>query len=657
MRDSMGQKSSKKKGKGSSRRGKQGVIPPPPPQAKEEKGVVDRKWMLLLAVIGIVTLVSYGNCVTNRFVFDDIHLIKENYGIRGIEKIPRLLGIGKGKISYRPVRMVSYALDYSLNKGLWQAAGGYEGRDKGLNPWGYHISNIVYHLITTFLVFLVVLRLSAKSRIAFLAAGLFALHPVHTDSITYLSGRRDILCVLFYLLGFYLFLRYRATGKLRFIIATFPVYLLGLGSKEMAVTLPAVFLCYDLLEQFSGKGERINRAYFKEFFLALKRVLVRGRYLYSLTFIGGIAYSYYKIFIKSPSYQSEYYGESIVTNFLTVGKVLVHYIRLLIYPVRLNADYSYHAFPLSPSFFEPATLISFMVLGVVGYVVLRLMVRHKLLAFGGVWFFVTLLPVCQIFPHHELLAEHYLYLPSFGFVLVLAVLIDSFFREKRHSYVGYAAFALVIILFAVRIADRNRDWRDAFTLWSKTVKTAPRSARAHNNLGFEYAERGRFDKAVDEYRQAIDIDNDFASPHNNLGQIYYERGEIDNAILEYKEALKLKPHYAEAHTNLGVAYVRKGEEEKAFLAFRKALGIKRGLVEAHIGMGVLMAEIGILDGAIAKFKKALKFKPNLAEAHNNLASVYYLEGDYKKALLHCERVEELGYRVSPRLLKGLEPYR
>jgi len=418
MRGFMGQKGSKKKGKRKSRRDTQEVIPPPKHQAQEEKGVVERKWLLLLAVIGVLTLASYFNSVTNRFVFDDIHLIKENYGIRGIEKIPRLLGIGKGKISYRPVRMVSYALDYSLNKGLWRAAGGYEGRDKGLNPLGYHISNIVYHLITTFLVFMVVLRLSAQRRIAFLAAGLFALHPVHTDSVAYLSGRRDILCALFYLLGFYLFLRYRATGKLKFIIATFLAYLLGLGSKEMAVTLPAVFLCYDLLEQFSGKADRINRTYFKEFFLALKRVLVRGRYLYSLTFIGGIAYSYYKVFIKSPSFQSEYYGESVVTNFLTVGKVLVHYIRLLIYPVRLNADYSYHAFPLSSSFFEPATVLSFMVLGVVGYVVLRLMIRHKLLAFGGVWFFITLLPVCQIFPHHELLAEHYLYLPAFGFVVV-----------------------------------------------------------------------------------------------------------------------------------------------------------------------------------------------------------------------------------------------
>ncbi len=140
MRNTMGQRGSKKKGKSSSRIGEQGVIPTPKRQAQEEKGVVDRKWLLLLAVMGVITLVSYLNCFNNQFVFDDIPLIAENPTIQGIDKIPRLLGVGR-RGAYRPMRTVSYALDYTLNEILWRSAGGYKGRDKGLNPWGYHISN------------------------------------------------------------------------------------------------------------------------------------------------------------------------------------------------------------------------------------------------------------------------------------------------------------------------------------------------------------------------------------------------------------------------------------------------------------------------------------------------------------------------------------
>ena len=162
--------------------------------------------------------------------------------------------------------------------------GGYEGYDKGLNPLGFHISNIVYHLVTSLLVFLVIGRLTGNSRIAFFAASLFALHPVHTDSVTYLSGRRDILCALFYLVGFYFFLCYRKTSHFRYIIAAFLAYLLSLGSKEMGVTLPALFLGYDFVNTVSWNAKKITPAFIKELFSSLKKSLMRSPYLYALTF-------------------------------------------------------------------------------------------------------------------------------------------------------------------------------------------------------------------------------------------------------------------------------------------------------------------------------------------------------------------------------------
>jgi len=367
MRETMTKRDTRKKSK-HNRVGKRMDIPSPShPARPEEKEGSGRSWYFLLALVMLVTLASYSNGVRNQLVFDDSLLLTNNPAIRGVEKIPGQLGLGKNKAQYRPLRMISYAVDYTLNQKLWKHVGSYEGWDAGLNPLGYHLANCAYHLLTAWLVFLVVFRLAASYRIAFLAAALFALHPVHTDSVTYISGRRDIFVTLFYLAGFYYFLRYRQTGKITCIVAALLSYLLSLGSKEMGVTLPALFLCYDLITHFPEKVRRIDGAYLKALALTFKQVLVQSRYLYSLIFLGALSFSYYKVFISSPSSRAAYYGDSMITTFLTVGKILVHYIQLLVYPIRLNADYSFDAFPLSSSFFEPATLFPFILLGVIGY--------------------------------------------------------------------------------------------------------------------------------------------------------------------------------------------------------------------------------------------------------------------------------------------------
>jgi len=642
---------------------KQGELFVPGAGVDERKKRIKRRWCLLFTAALVLSLLSYSNSFTNQFVFDDFHLISENPTVKGFNNLPRLVGIGKNA-SYRPVRMVSYALDYTLNQILWSSWGNYTGEDNGLNPVGYHVSNCAYHLITSILVFLIVFKLVADYRASFLAATLFILHPVHTDSVTYLAGRRDILCALFYLAGFYFFLRFRETSKIKWLVVTFVAYILGLGSKEMAVTLPAVLLCYDVVSNFPRGKARINLTYCTQAGTTLTRVLIHYRYFYTLIFSGALSFSYYKVFIKSPSHQSEYYGGSMLTTLCTAGKVLVYYMKLLIYPIVLNADYSYNAFPLSPSLFEPAAFLSFVVLGIMGYAVLRLIGNYKMLSFGLIWFFVTMLPVSQIIPHHELLAEHYLYLPSFGFCLAVAVLINEFLMEGRCIRLMYAVLVGVAILFTVRIADRNRDWKDGFTLWGKTVNTVPQCARAHNNLGSEYDARGWFDKAALEYKKAIAIKPVYAEPYNNLGLNYYKRGEVDKAIAMYKKALDLKPRHVAALVNLGGAYVAQGKADDALNAFRKAIKIRPRLVEAYIGLGVCFAKKGntrenknFLDLAIYCFKKALELKPHLPEVHNNLASTYYLKGDYTSALYHCNKVRELGYDVSPQLSEALKSFR
>jgi Flp pilus assembly protein TadD len=507
------------------------------------------------------------------------------------------------------------------------------------------------------LVYLVVSRLSSSARVAFIAAGLFVLHPVHTDSVTYISGRRDILFTLFYLAGFYCFLRYRQLREWRSIIAAFLMYLLSMGSKEMGVTLPLVFLAYDLVQNFSRDASAPASGYGKALFASLKKSLARAYVLYPLTFLGALAFSCYKVFIKSPSLQSTYYGDSALVTFLTVARILAHYLKLMFFPVRLNADYSFNAFPLSTSLYEPSVAASLLLLLCMGYMTLRLLENHKLPAFGIAWFFITLLPVCHIIPHHELLAEHYLYLPSVGLCLAAAVIGDRLLAGSRHAAVLAVCFLAMAALFSMRVADRNRDWSDSLTLYEKTVKTAPQCARAHSNLGEAYASRGRIDEAISQCRQALAIKPRYAEARYNLGFAYYKKGLLDEAIAEYKEAIAVEPRYPRAFNNLASAYLEKGETNKAIFYFMKALKFKEIRPEVFIGLSVALGRLGMTDKAIDKAKRALALKPSLAVAHNNLAYFYYMKQDYALAILHCDAAIKGGYPVPEQLITWIKPYR
>ena len=355
--------------------------------------------IIVILLITFVSSIIYLNSIQNDFVFDDIILIKDNKSIRSFESITHNL-----RHMYRPIRDVSYTIDYKFS---------------GLNPLGYHISNILYHTITSILVYLIVRLLNKNISVSLFASLLFAAHPIHTDAVTYISGRRDILSTLFFLLGFYYFLRHRSNKRIAYIILALLAYLLGVLSKEMAVTLPLIFFAYDFYCHFNTKETSLNIRFFRDICLNVKKVFLLYRYLYIPIVIGSVIFSYYIIFILNVTKTTEWYGDSIILNFLTVSRIWVYYLKLLFYPVKLNADYSAD-FPVSESLLDTAGIISIAILIGIFYFLLRFLLKQnyphtrqelkKTVSFCGVWFFVTLLPVSQIFPHHELLAEHYLYL-------------------------------------------------------------------------------------------------------------------------------------------------------------------------------------------------------------------------------------------------------
>ena len=582
---------------------------------------MEKKAKILLTLFLLVCLpfLIYLNSLRNGFVFDDIALIVENPMISTLENISYFLGVYTSDPSYRPMRFVSYAIDYYF----W-----------GLNPAGYHLSNILFHAVTSLVVFGIVFRCVGSYWCALCSALFFSLNPVQTDSVTYLSGRRDILCALFYLSGFYCFLRYRTHPKVAaYLILTFFFYLLTLSSKEMGVTLPLLLFAYDFVE-VTSREKRIWKGF--------KEVWSRYYRLYIPLLIAGAGYAYYKLFVSYPSTQRGFLGGGIVNHALSVAKGLAYYLKLIFLPVVLNADYSYNAFPLSRGMGEAGTFFSIVILAGIFFLIARLLTRGKVIAFGLLWFFITILPVSQVFPHHELMAEHYLYLPIVGISLVAGYLIREITRGYRFRRTAAGLYVLMLVIFAVRVVDRNRDWKDGLTLWSKTVSTAPECLRARNNLGVELLNQGRYQEALAQHEKALELNPRLPETMSNLGTVYARLKDYDQAIRWYQMALKHNPQNPKIYVNLFNIFQEMGKEEEAINLYLVTLGLRTNSGDKALLFGDVLNRIGRYPSAIKQLKKALIFKPHSAEAHNNLGVAYNGLGLYEKAAEEIRKAIRLG---------------
>ncbi len=569
-------------------------------------------WTLgAIAGIAIVTGVVYANSLHNEFLFDDLETIVELGRRGGYEAYAPLRNLLRGGLAYRPIRTASYAFDYALS---------------GLDPWGYHLSNIAYHTLSAVFVFLIAQTLFARVRPAIVTALIFAVHPIQTDSVTYMSGRRDVLSGLFVLAGFYAFLRYRRSAHRGYLALAMLAYPLAFFSKESGIILPLLCFSYDLVERVRVNARRPSVPPLREIWRAALTAFRDDRLLYLPFLILGAGLASYVLFLVRGTWQRSYHGGTFWLASLTMARVFIHYITLLLFPVRLSADYSYNAFPVTTSWTDARALIAAVILAAVGYGVVSCLGWRPLAAFGGIWFFVALLPVSQIVPHHEMMAEHYLYVPSVGFFLMVVALIDPLLDHPRLAPAISIGVALALILLSLRTVWRNRDWKDDLSLWSQTVRVAPEAARARNNLGGAYLRRGQLALAQEQLEAALRIRPDLASARANLGKLYLDRGAPERAELELLEALRLKGNEMIPRLWLGVAYVRKGQMADAEQQFRSVLSSPPYDAYAYNNLGAIFARSGRVAEAKSAFREALRRMPDLAEAADNLSRLERLSG-------------------------------
>ncbi len=496
-----------------------------------------------LAGLALVLAVAatFANALRNGFVFDDYLLIVGNARSRApLLDTSSLDG-------YRPLRTLSYRIDFAIG---------------GMHPWIFHLSNVVYHAATVLLV-CALLRASTFSLPAAAAGALlFAVHPVQTDAVTYVSGRRDVLCGLFFAAGFLAFLRYRVTRSRTALVGAALCYGGAILSKEMGVTLPVVCLLYD-----RWQARRAPPAAVSDTRQARRRLW----WMVALAAIGFVVFAatYGRIFLRYAGFFRWHGGA--VANFATVPRIWTRFLGVVVWPARLSADYSYDAFPLSATPLEPAVIASLVLLLVVAALAVRSWRRGGAFGFAAAWWSVTLLPVSQIVPHRELLAEHYLYIPMIGVAFAFAAAVDAALAAVPRRRAAVAAAVLAIAAAAAaRTIVRNRDWRDQLSLWSATVATAPRCARARFNLAQVWFERGDLAAAEREWLAAEAIVPS-ARTERSLAMLYQRLGKDDLAQAHVEQAFRRRPHDPQTMIVAGWLAMARGEPKRARAYFDDAL--------------------------------------------------------------------------------------
>ena len=616
---------------------------------------------MLIVAVGIW---AYHNSFHGPFIFDDVRSIPGNPHIRHLWPISEAMSAPLYRaITGRPVVCLTLALNYALG---------------GLNVWGYHVFNLAVHVLSAPVLFGLLRRTLEGEKLrerfggtaaAWLAAAIaliWEVHPLQTESVTYIVQRSELLMGLFLLLTLYCFIRgVERSGSagaspsheeergsagtadatpasdrlgqptlhrqgIGWFCLSVVSCLLGMGSKEVMVGAPLIVLVYDRVFLAASFRELWQRRMSLYIGLAATWVLLAvlvGRTIH-------------------PATRFDIQGLTAWNYLMTEAGVIVHYLRLCFWPHPLVIDYE--DWPIASSL-EDVLVPGVALLGLLGATVWALRYRPWA-GFLGAWFFLILGPTSSILPSAgEVAAERRMYLPLAA-VVTLTVLgafaLGKRLLSKRQGIVlGSVLGAAVVAVFGFLTIQRNQDYRSALAIWQDTITKRPNNARAEIGLGNVLFQEGSVGEAIGHYEQALRIRPHYAEAHYDLGTALLQAGREQEAISRYEQALRLKPDYAEAHDNLGVALLRLGRMQEAIEHWNQALRIKPGYTAAHNNLGNALRELGRPEEAIGHFEQVLQILPGSAEVHYNLGVALEQAGRAREAIGQYE----LALRIEPDL--------
>ncbi|MDF1591310.1 MAG: tetratricopeptide repeat protein [Desulfobacterales bacterium] len=574
-------------------------------------------WVCLLLVVA--TLSVYWPVKDFEFVnFDDPLYVADNrYVQKGLtlETVRWSFTDATRKTNYWvPLTWLSILLDYELY---------------GMNAGGYHLTNVFFHVLNTLLVFIVFRRLTGALWQSAFVAALFALHPLHVESVAWVTERKDVLSTFFWLLTLLSYGGYVGRpGAGRYLLALL-LFILGMMSKPMLVTLPFVLLLLDYwpLGRLGSGGVLANLA---RPATVLKLIWEKGPFFIIIA-IAGVATFLTQQEAGAVKSLAAIPLEVRITNVLVA---YVSYIGKMFWPARLSFLYP-HPGALPAWQWSGALLI----LGAITYAAFRFAKERLYLAVGWLWYLGTLFPVSGLIvigPHA--MADRYTYVPLIGLYMMMAWGVAGAVARWRYKTMGLALTAAVTLAFFAGAAGKQvRYWQNSMTLMEHALDVNADNTAAHINLGIALGSKGRTADAIRHYREALRIDPNYVDAYNNLGVVLDNQGKTADAIRHYREALRIDPNYAKAHNNLGNALLREGKTEEAIMHYLKTVQIDSGYKAAYYNLGNVFFAQGNFDEAINHYLVALRIDPTYAEAHNNLGSALAKENRIDEAIVHYQK--------------------
>ena len=590
------------------------------------------------ALVAVATCVTFLPVLWNEFVdWDDFDNLVNN---------PRYRGLGPDQLRwmfttfhmgpYQPLSWMTYGLDYLI----W-----------GMNPTGYHLTNLILHAANGVFFYFIGRRLIALAQLipgderswqldvsAAFAALMFAIHPLRVESVAWATERRDVVSGFFFIATIYCYLRASEPGaSRRWLGGALVAYVLSLLGKATAITLPVILLILDIypLRRFTNG----SRSWWAP---AQRRVLLE-----KIPFaIPAVAFAVIAFIGQQQSSAVKSLGNYGIDSRLAQAFYgASFYLWKTLVPLRLSPLYE-----ILPRFSPWDSSILAGGASTVLVTVMLFLIRKRWPAGLACWayFVVTLGPVLGIVSTGpQLVAERYSYLACMSWAVLAGGILFYFLRHSAPKVNVLAVTTVATVILVVLAAltwQQATVWQNTRTLWNHVLSLDPNSSIAHYNLARFLAKQGNQAEAIAHYRAALAIRPDDADTHNNLGLLLAIRGESRASLEEFQRAVQINPNYAKGFFNLGRLYARQGQLEKSLENFRQALKLSPDEAEIYLGLGNVLARQGQPDEAVATFRQAVKLKPDFAEAHITLARALTAQGKKNEAEEH--------YQIALRLMKS-----
>lgn len=573
---------------------------------------------LLVAFIAIAVFVAYWPAVHGEFIWDDEEYVSGNELLTAPDGLRRIWLSTDAPSQYFPLVYTTFRIE----RAIW-----------GLDTTGYHVTNIVLHILNALLVWLILRKLSVRG--AWLAAAVFALHPVHVESVAWITERKNVLSTFFYLLTVLSWMKFRDRSDWRFYVLAVLASALALFAKTTACTIPAALL---LVSWF--RRERIG---LREWGLMMPFAALG-------TAMGLTSIWWEK---NKQGTTGEDFDFTMPERVLIASRALWFYIGKLVWPARLA--FSYSRWEINSS--QPIQYLwsaCWVSVAAVLWRSRRMVGRGPIAAL--VFFVAALVPMIGFFSlytfRYSFVADHYQYVASIGpIAVVAAALVVLGDRMKQAVRRGLSVFVLFVL--AVLTWDQAHAYKDFEHLWRHTIRKNPVSWMAHNNLAALLNEQGRYDEARPFAEESLRLNPDSWTAQATMGHLLMHEGRPEESLPYFRRAIELRPDWATAYFDYGVALQSLNRYKEAADKYSKAVEISPNYADALLNLGVVLADLGRIDDSIAQFRRIIAERPDYPNVHGNLAMALYLKGDYAEAWSETRIAERNGDALNPAFMEAL----